>query len=740
MKRRSFLQKTAMGGSGLIATAGKALSEPVPGFSYGRADSFRDILSADGQALIRIEIAAIEPVIPRDAVFSMEVEDGLLLRLAAGFMEYGVSASNPRFRTTVTETDVAVLTAWIGEPRETTWLKLMINGESIHFRLGELAGVHQIDERPGDLRVSVNYLLDRETGTINPADVGIDPPDGDFTVAILADTQGGDPAVPGSVATRMKIHNAFIEDSVNTVNQLDPPPAFTLVLGDVVDSQGEAPHFAVLHGFLKRLRSPVLYAIGNHESIYRARFSPGYYMEDFNNFFAAQKAMNGMELLLYSFNLGGWHFIVWPDPLRRNFWETHPHYFDWLIRDLDRNRGKPAVFMQHVPLQPIGLDPLLGYTESPTFKRRLLDILSRHGNVRFVFSGHVHIPLRASMKTAVSFRGMKLINLPAAGYRPRGFGEEELNGGPSQGVLALKFHGNEAKACYKTVTEEVYAYPDDLTEIKSEDYPLWLHEKWELPLNSNLVNGDFGRGLEGWARQYVYAEDRDPSNICKAVDHPEKDTAKALYLLSRKRGYDTPGQDRMPQSINHISQAIRINRIPGPLHFEYRIDGDNTDPESRAGAYVWLEGYRGRHKLLNLAYWNGLAYTGLGGPYGTRDAVPLRHFRLGGQEANRWYRASVDFASDFENDGLHFDSLQLDRLCVTLGLWQINDGGPQSYSIWFSGLSIGARGFDKDAGSYTLSVSYPCPDEMIWWMGKHEPFRHIAGEHRYIRATSGTLL
>ncbi len=89
---------------------------------------------------------------------------------------------------------------------------------------------------------------------------------------------------------------------------------------------------------------PVLFSVGNHETRYQIDFGPGYNMEGFNNYFEAQKKVNGLNKLLYSFNLGQWHFVVWPDPLRENFWETHPHYFDWLEQDLEKHKARPTVF------------------------------------------------------------------------------------------------------------------------------------------------------------------------------------------------------------------------------------------------------------------------------------------------------------------------------------------------------------------------------------------------------------
>ncbi|NJM94261.1 MAG: hypothetical protein HC842_06005, partial [Cytophagales bacterium] len=126
---------------------------------------------------------------------------------------------------------------------------------------------------------------------------------------------------------------------------------------------------------------------------------------------------------------------------------------------MERHKDRPTFFFQHVPIHPIGINPLIDYCEEVHVKRLLFDILGKHGNVKYVLSGHVHIPVKASFKTAVEHRGMKLINLPAAGYRPRAFGEPDFNGGPSQGFVVVEVQGEQVRLTAKTLTEEEYEYP-----------------------------------------------------------------------------------------------------------------------------------------------------------------------------------------------------------------------------------------------------------------------------------------
>ncbi len=98
----------------------------------------------------------------------------------------------------------------------------------------------------------------------------------------------------------MRIHNAFLQESVALVNRLETDPLFTFVMGDVTDDWGYEEDFAKMNEYLLKLKTPVLYGIGNHETSLHLDFGPGYNMEGFNNYFAAQKQVNGLEKLLYS--------------------------------------------------------------------------------------------------------------------------------------------------------------------------------------------------------------------------------------------------------------------------------------------------------------------------------------------------------------------------------------------------------------------------------------------------------
>ncbi len=733
MKRRKFLQNLGLGVAPVVVQplmGATQTGQDFPQYNYRQPETLQEAVTKEGQVIVRLEFQSDDRH-GQQLKPDIKIENGNILRSKSYFFEKGEDNFTGGLDAPVISAatgDVDVLVLWLDKFSEESVITMIDKAGIFAFSLSEIVKKQEVTGQIGRAKVKANFLLDKEIGELNPADVGISSPGDDFTFIIMADTQGGDASNPEDNLCRMKIHNAFIEESIRLAGNLKVKPAFCLMLGDIVDHQGEEHHFAQMARFFERLKMPVLYEMGNHESRYQTSFEPGYNLRGFNNYFAAQKAINGMELLLYSFNLGKWHFVVWPDPLRRMFWENHPHYFDWLERDLEKYKDRPTIFLQHIPMHPIGINPLVNYCETAYVKRLLFDILAKHGNVKTIFSGHVHIPVKSSLKTAVSVTGINCINLPAAGYRPRAFGEEDLYGGPAQGICIVDIKGEELKATYKTVTLEEFTWPDKLPEFDSKSYPLWFGNKWELPANKQFVNGNFKDGPEGWGRRFVYQEDENPSNICKVVVQNDQ---PALYLKTEKRGYHTPGQDRLPQDINRIFQAIELEPDKDPfISFEYRNEGRNCDFSGFNGLYIWVEGYRKSARVLNLLYFANKAWVNLGSTYSSSAGPGPFIFSLD-NTPDVWHRVRLNVKNDFESnaEGLKFFDPSPDRLIVSAGIWNINDGRKQPFAAFLKNFSIG---YNLNSVSHIDEKKLlPVPDERKWWRGKYMPSGNVAGEHHY---------
>ncbi len=731
MLRRSFLQKLGIGVPALAIgkqglNKGGNVWHPYQSF-YPEINTLEDAKTREGQIILRIASVSQNPAEVIGLKGKLQVKGGKINRIKSYFFEPGEDHLDAQGFTTHTSLDNSdVMVVWLDEPTENT--EVSVKGKTnLTFRLKEIITRKELVFEESGAKITVNFLLDKEIGEVDPKTLNIAQPGDDFTFALMADPQGGDPTdTTNNSTTRMKIHNAFVEESVELVNNLPGNPLFTLVVGDIVDHQGQWSNYQAMLNFFKPLKTPILFSLGNHETKYQAVFTPGYNMEEFTNYFNAQKEVNGLDKLLYSFNLGQWHFVVWPDPLRANFWETHPHYFDWLERDLEKHKDWPIMFFHHVPLMPIGINPLINYVETVDVKRQVIEILAKHGNVKYAISGHVHIPLKASVKTAVSYKGINFINLPAAGYRPRAFGEEDYYGGPTQGIAIVEVKGKEAVVKYQNVTREIYTYDNNLPSFNDQQWPLWLSHKWELSAAAVLRNGNFQEGLAHWAQRYTYKEDENPSNLCEVRKGARPGSTQSLYIFSRKRGYDAPGQDRLPQTINHICQAVNIgsNALP-MLSMAFKIDPEHYRANSYNGAYVWIEGFEKHYKRINLVYSVNKMYYGIGGNYSEVKLVKPIHFDITAPPGE-WHTLSLNIQDDFNK---HAEvnqkaSFAIDRMVINLGVWTVNDGNNQNIGIYIDNLSL-------QEGNNTSSVDGKAiarKSEDDFWNGG---IKHVAGEHQY---------
>jgi hypothetical protein len=732
MKRRRFIQNLGLGIAPVVVQPlfGNETKPGLPTFEYRQPATLQEAVTKEGQIIIRLEFQSgerSEQIIKPE----IHIENGNILRTKSYFFEQGNDNFYGGLNAPVISTaldDIDLLVLWLDKFSEESVITLKDEAGEFAFSLSEIIKKKEVIGQIGTVKIKANFLLDKEIGELDPESVGIKNLGDHFSFIIMADPQGGDASNPDDNLCRMKIHNAFIEESIRLANNLKVKTAFCLMLGDIVDHQGEEHHFVQMAKFFEKLKMPVLYEMGNHESRYNTSFSPGYNLSGFSNYFAAQKAINGMELLLYSFNLGQWHFVVWPDPLRQMFWENHPHYFVWLERDLEKHKHRPTIFLQHIPMHPIGINPLDNYCETPYIKSLLFDILAKHGNVKTIFSGHVHIPVKSSLKTAVSHRGINCINLPAAGYRPRAFGEEDFYGGPAQGVCIVDVKGDKMSATYKTVTFEEFPYAEKLPAFDSEKYPLWFGYPWQLPVKSQFINGNFENGLTGWGRKFVYHEDENPSNICEAR---LRDSHPAIYLKTEKRRFHTPGQDRLPQDINRIFQAVKIEEGKKPvIQFEYLLDGENCDFNGINGSYIWIEGYRKTSRLVNLMYFANQGMANLGSTYARQKGAAPIFFSLN-NIADVWHKEKLNIATDFETnpEGLKFASSAPDRLVVSAGIWNINDGRPQPFAAFLSNFSLEyGENLPSQIDGKAIEL---LPEARKWRQGKTVPWGNVAGEHHY---------
>jgi len=195
-----------------------------------------------------------------------------------------------------------------------------------------------------------------------------------------------------------------LKTTVQELNAMERRPDFCVFLGDMVN----VPDPASLENFytlVKPLKCPIVLNHGNHDT------PPPY--TDFRNL---EEKINGIRSVYYSFDAGQWHFITLPANIEFGNYdnlEVKKPMMEWLIKDFEANKDRPTIVFVHMHLMPLGLTQLEWYTHSPTFKRELLDALTKWGNVKWYFNAHVHNGIKVAMKTAWTYKGINFLTVPS---------------------------------------------------------------------------------------------------------------------------------------------------------------------------------------------------------------------------------------------------------------------------------------------------------------------------------------
>lgn len=173
-----------------------------------------------------------------------------------------------------------------------------------------------------------------------------------------------------------------IKDAVGYFNE--KKPAFVIELGDfidrAVDVETELRYLKVIEKEYSKLKCDRYYVFGNHclDTLKKEEFI----------------AHTGMKAPHYSFDAGGYHFVVLDACYnskgeayeRRNFkWNdanVPKAELDWLREDLKKTK-KPTIVFSHQRVDPSGNYEIKNAGE-------VRKVLEDSGKVRAVFSGHSH--------------------------------------------------------------------------------------------------------------------------------------------------------------------------------------------------------------------------------------------------------------------------------------------------------------------------------------------------------------
>ena len=154
-----------------------------------------DLVTADGEIMLRVEFR--DPWDEERTAYDtrFKAKNGKISALEGYFLEEGddVNEKNQHYSGVAGVSSPDILVVWMSGFSPSTTFILDDKKGKYSLSLSELIDKQEIEFRDEKVSISVNYLLDKEIGLLDPATVGIKDPGDTFRFAVMADPQGGDP-------------------------------------------------------------------------------------------------------------------------------------------------------------------------------------------------------------------------------------------------------------------------------------------------------------------------------------------------------------------------------------------------------------------------------------------------------------------------------------------------------------------------------------------------------------------
>lgn len=231
------------------------------------------------------------------------------------------------------------------------------------------------------------------------------------------------PEIPaGSPFTIAHITDVHITDKLNAekwvskcfnhLQSQSSKPQFILNTGDVImdtskaDKASALSQWKIWNRVVKQENSlPIHTCLGNHD-IWGIRKSKD--PESKDPLYGKKMSLEhlGMDKLYYSFDQGGWHFVMLDGVMadwKKSQWygELDKEQFEWLKKDLEATpKDRPVLICSHIPILQVCSMASLEPDEKDRYEfthtammgdaRELIDLFRKHPNVKLCYSGHIH--------------------------------------------------------------------------------------------------------------------------------------------------------------------------------------------------------------------------------------------------------------------------------------------------------------------------------------------------------------
>lgn len=513
-----------------------------------------------------------------------------------------------------------------------------------------------------------------------------------FSFAIFSDPQVG----PMESDSRVYMNSRRTQiQAVREVNEMNPMPVFSMFLGDLVN----VPNKTSFDNFVdctKATKMQQIWNHGNHDT------RPPYDL-----FKKYQKEQCGHEEVFYSWDVGKWHMISLPcnfDWQRPQDVAVEKAMLKWLETDIDTNKDKPTMVFSHLHLVPLGLSQLEWYTHRLELRQKFMELLTRHGNVKWYFNGHVHNGIQTSLKMSKAYKGINFITCPTI-IESRPFGEEFVeyhHGGATGGYyMMVEVNGEDVQLKGRLVNvSKEYKFPGTFPVLKEDQEPRWFKRVVDFEPVDEIINGNFEKGLKGWYKPLRYTADEDPAYETAVSSRFKRSGTQSAFVKVMAKGREFWANDennhlyqvvKAPSADRHIFKAsyflqqrpenaggyIRFNAI-SDNNFKFMMMCKWGDNEDRATFLPRCFGYEVYGKQQSWAYLSELGRQRKGFYWNILD------------DPKRWHDLTIDIGDMFDRcfgQMGAFEKLGITKYHVSVGTWTNREAGSCS-EAHFDNISL----------------------------------------------------
>ncbi|MGC9052892.1 MAG: metallophosphoesterase family protein [Candidatus Hydrogenedens sp.] len=508
-------------------------------------------------------------------------------------------------------------------------------------------------------------------------------------IFLIADPQIGPADSPVGFERELE---QTLQKMVNTANQEQVD--LIVFNGDLV-AFPRPDYFSAFENAVRPLKIPMALVHGNHDGKY-----------DDGLFLSMQERLCGFRLPNYAFNCGAWRIVVLstPDLLENNNFDEQ---IAWLDNELHEVWRSPVMVFLHYHLLPVGLSQLEYYTYPKDRKNKLLDTIVRYGNVQYVFMGHVHNGIKASVRTAWEYQGTKFVVLPTL-VPGRAFGEEypEFNTQKDRGYFVeAVLNGSDMKLVGRQLEVDAkHEYPSHFPIFtKDMDPRSFLH--WsEMPSYKEIKNGDFERGLTDWLFPIRYTSEQEPGFIHEIRKCGLLPGEQSLHLFTRFKGHAW----QYDESIDAY-QVLQIPDSSASPVVKIRYYIPNSEKSFLGGGFIRVALFKDRNFCwMWVGHWGAREERVKHIPkiWAYHDGIPakpqyLEKYREEGKFITMMlpdygYRShhitlNIPELVHSLSPGMTFQSLSPNTMLIMLGVWCGNEEGSFS-GAWFDGINVDWNG------------------------------------------------